>query len=118
MKFRLMIFLGALGGAILLGLLGYILGALIGRLFGGGMADLGLGVAGLILGMMLGNGLGAAWIAKRQSSKPKSWPFWVSGAGTVLVVLLLAEPLRLNQNTAILLITLLALPPVAEAVIA
>ncbi len=112
-----MVFLGALGGAIFLGALGYTLGALIGRLIGG-MADLALGVAGLMLGIMLGNGLGAAWIAKRQGSQRKTWLFWVFGVGTVILVLLLAEPTRLNQNTVIMLIFLMALPPVVEALIA
>lgn len=118
MKSRFMVFLGALGGAILLGAAGYALGALIGRLTGGSMADLALGVAGLMLGLMLGNGLGAAWMARRQGSGRKTWLFWLLGAGAVILLLLVAEPLHLNQNTALMLIVLLALPPLAEALAA
>jgi hypothetical protein len=117
MKFRLMVFLSALVGAILLGGAGYFLGALIGSLMGG-MFDLALGVAGMIVGTMLGNGLGAAWMAKRQGSQRKSWLFWAISLGMVIAILLLAEPLKLNQNTPILLITLLALPPLVQALVA
>jgi len=118
MKSRLMVFLAALGGAVLLGVLGYFVGTLIGPFRGGGMVDLALGVFGLIIGAMLGNGLGAAWMAKRQGSERNPWLFWVIGIGMVIVVLLLAEPLRLNQNTAIMLIALLAFPPLVEALAA
>jgi len=117
MKSRLMIFLGALGGAILLGAAGYALGAGLGRLTGGGMADLALGVTGMALGIMLGNGLGAFWMARREKRKRKAWVFWLVGVGTVLLVLLLAEPLGLNQHTTWLLIALLGFPALAEAAV-
>ncbi|GEM_PF-1075193 len=118
MRSRLMLFLGAWGSAIFFGALGYALGALTGRLTGSEMADLALGMAGMTLGILLGNGLGATWMAKRQGFKRKAWLFWAIGALAVILVLLLAEPLRLNQNTAIMLIVLLTLPPAVEALIA
>lgn len=118
MKSHFMVFLGALGGAILLGAAGYALGLLMGRILGGEMLDLALGVTGLTLGLMLGNGLGAAWMAKRRGSKRKAWLFWLLGAGVVIMAMLLAEPLRLNQNTALMLIALLLFPPLVEGMFA
>lgn len=118
MQSRLMVFLSALGGAILLGAAGYALGALIGRLTGGGMADLALGVAGMVLGVALGNGLGASWAAKREKRERKAWVFWALGAGAVVFVLLLAEPLGLNQHPAGMLIALLGVPALVESLAA
>ncbi|MGC8856681.1 MAG: hypothetical protein ACP5QU_07785 [Anaerolineae bacterium] len=118
MKSRFMIFLGALGGAILFGAVGYAVGLLTGRALGGEMRDLALGVTGLAFGLMLGNGLGAAWMAKRWGSDRKAWLFWLLGAGAVIVVMILAEPLHLNQNTALMLITLLLFPPLVESMAA
>lgn len=118
MKSRLMVFLATLGGAVLFGAAGYALGALLGRLTGGGMADLALGVAGMTLGLMLGSSLGASWMARRENRQRKAWVFWLVGVGTVLLVFLSVEPLRLNQSTPALLVALFGLPAPAEAVAA
>lgn len=114
---RFWIFLAALGGEIVLGILGYAIGAGLGRLFfGGGMLDLGLGILGLIIGTAIGNSLGAWQMAHRLEKPKAAWRYWLFGILVVLVVLLLAEPLRLNQNTVLLLAFWLALPPLVQAV--
>ncbi|MGB9737917.1 MAG: hypothetical protein C0184_15320 [Chloroflexus aggregans] len=121
LKSRFMIFMGALSGAMILGATGGALGLLIGRfLFSGSMSmlDLGLGVLGSILGVMVGNGLGAAIMAKRQGRRRKAWFFWLIGAGAVIIVMLLAEPLRLNQNTGLMMVILLLFPPLVESMVA
>lgn len=113
---RFWIFLAALGGEIVLGILGYAIGAGLGRLFfGGGMLDLGLGILGLIVGVAIGNSLGAWQVARRLGKQKAAWRYWVFGILAVLVVMLLAEPLRLNQNTAVLLAFWFALPPLVQA---
>lgn len=113
---RFWIFLAALGGEIALGILGYAIGAGLGRLFfGGGMLDLGLGVLGLLVGVAIGNSLGAWQMARRLDKQKAAWRYWLFGILAVLVVMLLAEPLRLNQNTALLLAFWFALPPLVQA---
>lgn len=121
LKSRFVVFMGALSGAVIFGATGGALGLLIGRFFFSGsmsMLDLGLGVLGSILGVMVGNGLGATIMAKRQGSRRKAWFFWLIGVGSVIIIMLLAEPLRLNQNTMLMMVFLWLFPPLVESMVA
>jgi len=121
LKSRFVVFMGALSGAVIFSATGVALGLLIGRfLFSGSMSmlELVLGVLGSILGVMVGNGLGATIMAKRQGSRRKAWFFWLIGVGSVIIIMLLAEPLRLNQNTELMMVGILLFPPLVEAIFA
>lgn len=115
MKKRFLVFGSSLIGAGVLGGIGYGAGLLLGGLLGGGMLDLALGVMGLILGIALGGGLAASWAARRLGLGPRSAWLWLGAVLGVAVVMLLAEPLRLNQNSILLLVVVFLTPAAIHA---
>jgi hypothetical protein len=98
--------------------LGYGVAALLGRSAGGGMLDLGLGILGMLIGIAVGNGLSAWWLARREGAKGKAWRFWLTAIALLAAVLLLAEPLHLNTNTTLMLTTLFGIPALGQALLA
>lgn len=92
---------------IVVGLLGGVavapLGAMVGRGVAGNenMADLAGALIGLFIGLPLGIGLGMGLMAWWLGEKRPFFPIIGAFVGLV-VVMLLAEPTRLNQNTNLL----------------
>ncbi len=115
LKFRFKILLISLIGEILFATLGYALGILFGYTFGG-MVELAFGIVGLILGLIIGNSLSAIAFAKRKSIKIAPWFVLIINISTVLSILILSEPLRLNQNTYLLLLVLIVIPTIVQAI--
>jgi hypothetical protein len=105
----------ALGGALCGVVLGGLAGLIGARLFAGvsdGWGDLIAAIIGAIIGYTIGVSIGVYVIGKRQSGRGSYWRALLGGGAGVVLVLLAAEPLHLNQNTAILQIFLIALPPI------
>lgn len=92
---------------LLAGLLGAALmaplGAMIGRAIAGtdNMADLVGALTGIFIGLPLGIGLGMGLAARWLGEKRPFFSLIGAFAGLILVMLL-AEPTRLNQNTNLL----------------
>ncbi|MEZ4510717.1 MAG: hypothetical protein R3C62_02490 [Chloroflexota bacterium] len=92
---------------LLVGLLGAALVAPLGAMLGRGiagnenMADLAGALTGLFIGLPLGIGLGMGLAARWLGEKRPFLPLIGAFAGLILVMLL-AEPTRLNQNTNLL----------------
>jgi hypothetical protein len=87
------------------GVAAVFLGGLLGTVLSGGqgMGGLAGSVAGMLLAFPLGVGVGMGLVAHRLRNHKRPW-LGLAGAilGTVLI-LLLAEPTGLNQNTTLLL---------------
>jgi hypothetical protein len=102
---------GCLAGLIGAALLGFS-GA---RLFvntSSGWGDLIAAILGTMIGYTIGVSLGVYLIGRRLSGRGAYWPALLgSGLGEALV-LLAAEPLHLNTNTAVLQALLIAIPPI------
>ena len=114
----LQIFLEALAGCAAGLLCGAVLGFLAARLFAGssgGWGDLIGAVLGSIVGYTLGASLGV-WVAGRRLGGRAT--YWLSLLGSITgaaLVLLLAEPLRLNTTPLLLQSTLALIVPLAAA---
>lgn len=112
----------ALGGALLGGALGGATGLLGARVFAGangGWGDLIAAILGAMIGYTIGVSLGVdlvgRWLNRRAGFSTRRSAYWLALLGSVLgaaLVLLAAEPLRLNQNTAVLRSFLIILPPI------
>jgi integral membrane sensor domain MASE1 len=108
-------FAQALGGALFGVALGGAAGLIGARLFAGtseGWGDLIAAIVGAIIGYTLGVSLGVYVIGNQLGGRGGYWRAllgWVIGSA---LVLLAAEPLHLNQNTAVLQTYLIALPPI------
>ena len=112
------LFGGALFGLALDGAAGLI-GA---RLFAGasdGWGDLIAAIIGAIIGYTVGVSLGVyligRWLNGRAGIATRRRVYWLALLGSVLgaaLVLLAAEPLHLNSNTAVLQTFLFILPPI------
>ena len=105
----------ALGGALCGIALGGAAGLIGARLFAGasdGWGDLIAAIIGAIIGYTIGVSIGVYVIGKRQSGRGGYWRALLGGGVGAVLVLLAAEPLHLNQNTAVLQIFLIALPPI------
>jgi hypothetical protein len=105
----------ALGGC-LIGLIGAAVFGFSGaRLFANasdGWGDLIAAIVGAIIGYTIGVSIGVYLIGRRLNP---GGSYWLALLGSVLgtaLVLLAAEPLRLNANTAVLQAFLIALPPI------
>jgi uncharacterized membrane protein YjjP (DUF1212 family) len=112
----------AVGGSVV-GLLVALVGGLAaGRLLprsGNGWDDLIYAILGAIIGYTIGVSLGVyligKWLNGRDGHSTKRRACWLALLGSVLgvaLVLLAAEPLHLNQNTAVLQTFLVILPPI------
>jgi hypothetical protein len=84
-----------------------------------GWDDLIYAILGLIIGYTIGVSIGVfligRWLNGRDGISTKRRAYWLALFGSVLgaaLVLLAAEPLRLNQNTAVLQTFLFILPPI------
>jgi hypothetical protein len=102
---------GALAGVALGGAAG-LSGA---RLFAGssdGWGDLIAAIVGAMIGYTVGVSIGVDQIGKRLGVRGAYWRALVGSVVGAALVLLAAEPLRLNANTALLQACLIALPPI------
>jgi hypothetical protein len=103
-------------GGVLVGAAGALLLSFAGaRLFadaGSGWNDLIAAILGAIIGYTIGVSIGVYLLGRRLGRRGSYWlALFGSGLGAALV-LLLAEPLRLNANTAVLQGSLVVLPPI------
>lgn len=105
----------SLGGALFGLVLGGAAGLIGARLFAGandGWGDLIAAIIGAIIGYTIGVSIGVYLIGKRLSGRGGYWRALLGGVIGAALVLLAAEPLHLNQNTAVLQTFLIALPPI------
>jgi uncharacterized membrane protein YeaQ/YmgE (transglycosylase-associated protein family) len=86
---------------------------------GNGWDDLIYAILGAIIGYTIGVSLGVyligSWLNSRDGIATKRRAYWLALLGSVLgaaLVLLAAEPLHLNSNTAVLQTFLFILPPI------
>jgi len=111
------------GGGSVVGLLLALVGGLaVGRLLprsGNGWDDLIYAILGAMIGYTIGVSLGVyligRWLNRRDGISTGRRAYWLALLGSVLggaLVLLAAEPLHLNSNTALLQICLFILPPI------
>ena len=84
-----------------------------------GWDDLIYAILGAIIGYTIGVSLGVSligrWLNGRDRSSTRRRAYWLALLGSVLgaaLVLLAAEPLNLNSNTAVLQTFLFILPPI------
>jgi hypothetical protein len=113
----------ALGGALFGIALGGAAGVIGARLFAGtsdGWGDLIAAIVGAMIGYTIGVSIGVdligRWLNGRAGIATKRGAYWLALLGSVLgvaLVLLAAEPLRLNQNTAVLQAFLISMPPLS-----
>ena len=105
----------ALGGALFGIALGGAAGLISARLFtrtSDGWGDLIAAIIGAIIGYTIGVSIGVYVIGKRLGGRGGYWRALLGGVIGVMLLLLAAEPLHLNQNTAVLQTCLIALPPI------
>ncbi len=112
----------ALGGALFGIALGGAAGLIGARLLahsGNGWDDLIYAILGSIIGYTIGVSFGVymtgRWLNGRDGISTKRRAYWLALLGSVVgaaLVLLAAEPLHLNRNTAVLQIFLFILPPI------
>ena len=112
----------ALGGCLAGLALGGAAGLIGARMFAGasaGWGDLIAAIIGAIIGYTVGVSLGVyligRWLNGRAGIATRRRAYWLALLGSVLgaaLVLLAAEPLQLNSNTAVLQTFLFILPPI------
>ena len=105
----------ALGGALFGVALGGAAGLISARLFAGasdGWGDLIAAIIGAMIGYTIGVSLGVYLIGNQLGGRGGYWRALLGGVIGAVLVLLAAEPLHLNQNTAVLQTFLIALPPI------
>ena len=112
----------ALGGALCGVALGGAAGLIGARLFAGasdGWGDLIAAIIGAIIGYTIGVSIGVyligRWLNGRDGILTKRRAYWLALLGSVLgaaLVLLLAEPLRLNSNSSLLQALVFVCPPI------
>ena len=104
----------ALGGALLGLVLGAAAGTLGGRLFEGaeGFGNVVAALLGAIIGYTIGISIGVYLIGRRLGVRSAYWRALLGGIIASVLVMLAAEPLRLNANPAVLQAFLLGLPPI------
>ncbi|MEO7910247.1 MAG: hypothetical protein ABIV47_11410 [Roseiflexaceae bacterium] len=105
----------ALGGALCGIVLGGAAGLIGARLFAGasdGWSDLIAALGGTIIGYTVGVSLGVYVIGRRLLGRGSYWRTLLGALIGAVLVLLAAEPLHLNQSTALLQSFLIGLPPI------
>jgi hypothetical protein len=112
----------ALGGALFGVALGGAAGLIGARLFAGasdGWGDLIAAIIGAIIGYTIGVSLGVyligRWLNRRDGIATRRSAYWLALLGAVAgaaLVMLAAEPLHLNSNTAVLQTFFFILPPI------
>lgn len=109
--------LASAAGGVILAVIGGLTGSLLWHGSPGGYADL---IAGALLsaaGYVVGAGLTASWAGARLQLPTPWWLALPAGLGAAILVLVLAEPLRLNQSTQVLEIVLGAAVALAAALV-
>jgi len=116
--------LAGLAGGIFGGVFAIVAGLLLTRLIlwinprqSVGFDDLILGLLVVILIYPLGAGIGAGLILRRFSWRGMLWKAIVAAYGGEVLVMILAEPLRINLNTDLML-GLLVLIPIGAILVA
>jgi uncharacterized membrane protein YeaQ/YmgE (transglycosylase-associated protein family) len=104
----------ALGGALLGLAFGAVAGTLGGRLFEGaeGFGNVVAAILGAIIGYTIGVSIGVYLIGRWLGARRAYWRALLGGVVGSALVMLAAEPLRLNANPAVLQSFLIALPPI------
>ena len=112
----------AIGGSLVGLLAAFIGGLVVGPLFlrsANGWDDLIYAILGAIIGYTIGVSLGVyligSWLNRRDGIATRRRAYWfalLGGIVGVALVLLAAEPLHLNSNTALLQTFLFILPPI------
>lgn len=108
-------FAQVLGGALFGIALGGVAGLISARLFvgaGDGWGDLIAAIASAMIGYTVGVSFGVYVIGKRLGGRGSYWRALLGAVLGVVLVLLVAEPLHLNQNTTVLQAGLIVLPPI------
>jgi hypothetical protein len=110
-------FAQALGGALFGLALGGGAGLAGARLFAGasgGWGDLIAAIVGSMIGYTIGVSIGVYLIGRRLGGRGGYWRALLGSIAGAALVLLAAEPLHLNANTALLQACLIALPPLGS----
>ena len=112
----------AIGGSVIglpIALVGGVAAARLLPRSGNGWDDLIYAILGAMIGYTIGVSLGVyligRWLNRRAGISTKRRAYWLALLGSVLgvaLVLLAAEPLHLNSNTAVLQTFLFILPPI------
>jgi hypothetical protein len=104
-----------LGGALFGLAIGGISGLIGARLFAGsnnGWGDLIAAIIAAMIGYTIGVSLGVYLIGRRLGGRGAYWRALLGGIAGVVLLLLAAEPLKLNANPAVLQGCLIALTPI------
>ena len=101
---------GALAGLACAAIVG-LAGARLFANASSGWGDLIAGILGAIIGYTVGVSLGVYRAGRRLSRRGRYWPALLGAVLGAALVLLVAEPLRLNANPAVLQGFLIAIPP-------
>ncbi|MDT8897168.1 MAG: hypothetical protein ACPLUL_01025 [Thermanaerothrix sp.] len=112
-RIYLLAFIGGVLGELTLMILGVLVGGMIGRWQGGaGFLDLALGILGALIGIALGAGLGVYLTWRRMGFRVSLWRAWVGSVLSVGGLIVLIEPLRLNQVGGVMWVLFLGLAPI------
>jgi len=98
----------AIAGAatgVLLAVSGGYLGPVLVRGFENGWNDLAASVVAMLIGYMVGAPLGVVASARLLNQRGVAWRAWLGSAIGGIAIMLLAEPLRLNQHAWLLMAT-------------
>lgn len=110
----------ALAGCVAGLAFGALAGLLAARLFAGtngGWGDLIGAVVGGMAGYVLGASLGVFAAGRRLRGRGAYWRCLAGSVAGAALVLLLAEPLRLNSSPALMQAALAIVPPIAAALL-
>lgn len=108
----------ALGGALLGLVFGAAAGTLGGRLFEGaeGFGNVVAAILGAMIGYTIGVSIGVYLIGRWLGARRAYWRALLGGVVGTVLVMLAAEPLRLNANPAVLQSFLIVLPPIGATI--
>jgi hypothetical protein len=110
------IFAGALVGGILAYLSGLIIGALGSRESDVGFDGLIRVLSALLIAYPVGVAIGTTIFNRQFRSKSSFWLALLGSVGGIVLVMVLAEPLKLNVNTNVMFIFLGSLPPLLAVI--
>ncbi len=111
----LAVVLGGVAGGVVLGLPAAVVGRMLGQPATTGWGNLVGVLLGALLGYPAGVTAGATLVSRRLRGGGPPWLALLGSAVGVGLVLVLAEPLRLNQAPLLLAGLFLLLPPVLAA---
>lgn len=90
---------------VLLAVSGGYLGPMLVRGFENGWNDLAASVIGMLIGYIVGAPLGVVASARLLNQRGVAWRAWLGSVIGGIAIMLLAEPLRLNQQAWLLMAT-------------